>query len=105
MTLTSVQEETCPFEYYEAAYLERFAPKAAAIHAWGQDLRARLGSELGVQHYILRIPPRGLAPTTWSIVDDLASEYGAGFTYPASSQRDMALGRVTENFVLPDQRV
>jgi hypothetical protein len=104
VTLTSVQEEICPFEDYEAAYLQRFAPKAAAIQEWARDLRARLGSELGVQHYIMRISPREPGPTTWSIVDDLASEYGAGFRYPVSSQAAMALGRVTENFILPSDR-
>ena len=31
----------------------------------------------------------------------LATDYGAGFRYPVSSQADMALGRVTENFILP----
>jgi hypothetical protein len=105
VTLTQVQEEVCPFEHYVAAYLQRFAPQAAAVNEWEQNLRARLGNDLGVCHYIMRIMPRESGPTTWSIVDNLASDYGAGFSYPASSQADMALGRVTENFILPGDAV
>jgi hypothetical protein len=103
VTLTPVQEQTCPFEYYVEAYLERFAAKAAAVREWEQELRARLGSELGVQHYIVRVSPRGAGPTTWSIVDNLASDYGAGFRYPVGSERNVALGRVAENFVPSDE--
>jgi hypothetical protein len=102
VTLTPVQEQTCPFEYYVEAYLQRFASKAAAVREWEHDLRARLGSDLGVQHYIVRVAPRGAGATTWSIIDNLASDYGAGFRYPAGSERDMALGRVTENLILPN---
>jgi methylase of polypeptide subunit release factors len=101
VTLTPVQEEPCPFAHYVAAYLQLFAPQAAGVREWEQDLRTRLGSELGVQHYIMRILPRGPGPTTWSIADNLASEYGSGFKYPVSSQGDMALGRAMENLVLP----
>ncbi len=99
VVFTPVQEETCPFEYYVEAYLKCFAAKAAAVREWQQDLISRFGSELGAQHYIMRVPPRGEAATTWSIIDNLASDYGAGFRYPAASQREMALGRVVENFV------
>jgi hypothetical protein len=101
VTLTPVQEETCPFKDYVAAYLRRFGAQAGAVREWERDLRARFGGALGVQHYIMRVPPRGTAPTTWSIVDNLATDYGAGFRYPVSSQADMALGRVTENFIIP----
>ncbi len=44
----------------------------------------------------------GRSPTRWSIVANLASEFGEGFTYPAASLRDLALGRVAENFILPE---
>jgi hypothetical protein len=105
VTLTPVQAEICPFEAYEDAYLQRFPSAAAAIQDWARSLRARLGRELGAQHYIMRVQPRGADPTTWSIVDNLASAYGAGFSYPVSMQRDMALGRVTENFIPPEHHV
>ena len=72
---------------------------------WELDLRARLGNQLAGQHYVMRVPPRGPGPTTWSIVDNLASDYGAGFTYPAASEADMALGRVIENFIPPADAV
>jgi hypothetical protein len=99
VTFTPVQEEICPFDCYVAAYLQRFAAHSMAIRDWEQDLRARFGDALGVQHYIMRVPPRGKDPTTWSIVDNLASDYGARFSYPAASQANMALGRVSENFI------
>ncbi len=101
VAFTPVQDEICPFADYVAAYLRCFADRASAIRKWDQDLRGRFGSSLGVQHYILRVPPRGTAATTWSIVDNLDTDYGAGFKYPASSQADMALGRVMENFIPP----
>jgi len=102
VTLTPVQAKICPFEHYVSAYLERFAAQAPAVRAWERDLRARLGPDLGLQHYIVRVAPRGAGETRWSIVDNLASDYGAGFGYPAALERDMALGRVMENFIPPD---
>jgi SAM-dependent methyltransferase len=105
VTLTPVQEQPCPFEHYVAGYLERFPAQAAGVREWERDLRARLGNELAAQHYIMRVPPRGPAPTTWSSLDNLASDYGAGFTYPAVSEADMALGRVIENLILPADAV
>jgi len=105
VTLTPVQEQPCPFEHYVAGYLERFPAQAAGVREWERDLRARLGNDLAVQHYIMRVPPRGAAPTTWSTVDNLATDYGVGFTYPAASEADMALGRVAENVILPADAV
>jgi hypothetical protein len=100
--LTPVQEEIAPFDHYVAAYLQRFPQQAELIHDWDAGLRARYGDGLGVQHYVLRIGPSGSRPTSWSIANNLATEYGEGFAYPASALADLALGRVAENFVLPE---
>jgi SAM-dependent methyltransferase len=105
VAFTAVQEVVCPLDCYVAAYLDRFAQHASAVREWEGDLRARLGRDLGVQHYIMRIMPRGDAPTHWSVVDNLESDHGAGFRYPAASQADMALGRVMENLILPGSDV
>jgi methyltransferase family protein len=98
---TPVQEEVAPFAHYASAYLRRFPHHAESIHAWDAELRARHGENLGVQHYVLHIGPSCGRPTSWSVVDNLATEYGEGFAYAASSLADLALGRVAENFILP----
>jgi len=98
---TPVQEAVAPLEHYVSGYLLRFPQHTDQIHAWDADLRARHGNDLGVQHYVLRLLPSGEQPTSWSIENDLATEFGEGFAYPAASLRDLALGRVAENFILP----
>jgi hypothetical protein len=100
VTMTPVQDEITPLDVYVAAYLERFPGRADAVRAWERELRARHGGSLGAQHYVMRIHARRPGPTSWSITRDLETEYGEGFAYPASSQHDLALGRVAENLVL-----
>jgi hypothetical protein len=99
--LTPVQRETTPFEHYVAAYIQRFPNDTVAVRAWQDDLVERYGATLGVQHYVMHLQRARPGPSSWSIVDDLAAEYGEGFSYPASSHSDLALGRVSENLVLP----
>jgi hypothetical protein len=98
---TPVQEVIAPLEHYTSGYLLRFPQHAEQVRKWDADLRARHGEDLGVQHYVLRLLPRGDEPTSWSVENDLAVEFGEGFVYPAASLRDLALGRVAENFILP----
>jgi len=105
MKLTPTQQETTPFEHYVAAYLQRFPKDVAAVRSWESNLLQRHGTGLGVQHYVMHVQPTRPGPSSWSIADDLSAEYGEGFAYPASSHADLALGRVMENFVLPDDGV
>ena len=101
--LTPTQVEATPFEHYVAAYILRFPGHEASVRRWERDLIERHAAPLGVQHYVMHVQPVRPGPTSWSIVDDLAIEYGEGFAYPATAHADLALGRVAENFVLPPQ--
>jgi predicted nicotinamide N-methyase len=101
MKLTPTQQQTTPVAHYVAAYLQRFPKDVAAVRSWESNLLQRYGIGLGIQHYVMHVQPTRPGPSSWSIVDDLAAEYGDGFVYPASSHSDLALGRVAENFILP----
>ena len=101
-SLTPVQQEATPFAVYREAYLERFAGYSEPIAIWADALTRRHGPDLAVQHYVMRLClPRADAPAGWCITDDLAEAYGDGFAYAPSDHKDLALGRVAENLVLP----
>lgn len=100
---TPIQEVVAPFEHYRSGYLQRFASQADCVEAWDKAMRRAYGDGLGVQHYVMRIQPTGEHVTSnWSIKDNLETEYGEGFAYPVSMLPDIALGRVAENFILPE---
>jgi hypothetical protein len=101
VAFTPVQAEATPFALYVDAYHEAFPQHRAQIDAWQRHLRDRHGDHLTAQHYALRVRPRAADAPAWEIIDDLDEEYGETLRYPPSSHRDLALGRVVENLVLP----
>jgi|SRR5262245_61104321 len=93
--LTPTQTRPIDAETYFQAYVRVFPAAEPAILRWRTALRDRHGDALLLDHFVLRIGPRRPGPTRWVIEDDLERVYGEGLRL---DERELALGRVLENF-------
>ena len=97
--LTPTQQRPIAAEEYFEAYLQIFPGEQEAIRRWRADLIHRHGAALTLDHYVVHFGPQGQAPTRWTIEDDLERKYGEGLRLSFAEDRQLALGRVFENFV------
>jgi hypothetical protein len=98
VTLTPTQVEPVAFEEYYRAYLDLFPGGRDATERWRASLEERHGADLTLEHYIAHLGPRGSAPGSWKIVDDLEEKYGQGLRIRFESGRELAYGRAFENY-------
>ncbi len=97
--LTPTQQRPIAVEEYFEAYLQVFAGKQQAIRRWRADLLERHGAALTLDHYVAHVGPQRQAPTRWTIEDNLERKFGDGLRLAFAEDRQLALGRVFENFV------
>jgi SAM-dependent methyltransferase len=95
--LTPVQQTPIPLADYVFAYHASFPDDREAIARWQDELTARHGPALAVQHYVAHLGPVGERAGGWAVVDNLAEKYGEGFLYPTERNQELALARVWEN--------
>jgi hypothetical protein len=97
--LTPTQQRPIAAEEYFAAYLQVFPGEQGAIQRWRADLLERHGAALTLDHYVVHVGPQRQAPTRWTIEDNLERKFGDGLRLSFTEDRQLALGRVFENFV------
>jgi hypothetical protein len=99
LEFTPVQRVATPLDHYVTAYLRCFPRYEVPIRQWESELRNRHSPELGVQHFVLHVQPRGEAAAAWRVCENLAEKYGENMSYPEAANRELALARVMENVV------
>jgi hypothetical protein len=102
--LTPTQQRPIAAEEYFAAYLQVFPGEQGAIQHWRADLLERHGAALTLDHYVVHVGPQRRAPTRWTIEDNLERKFGEGLRLSFAEDRQLALGRVFENFIPSQSR-
>ena len=97
--LTPTQQRPIAAEEYFEAYRQIFPGNHEAIRRWRTDLLERHGAALTLDHYVVHVGPQRQAPTRCSIEDNLERKFGEGLRLSFAEDRQLALGRVFENFV------
>jgi len=97
--LTPTQQRPIAAEEYFEAYRQVFPGEQEAIQRWRADLIERHGAALTLDHYVVHVGPQRQAPMRWTIADNLERTFGDGLRLSFAEDRQLALGRVFENFV------
>jgi hypothetical protein len=97
--LTPTQQRPIAAEAYFAAYHEVFPRAEEAIRRWRADLEKRHGPSLALDHYVMHVGAKRAGPTRWRLADNLEQKFGEGLRLVFDDDRQLALGRVFENFV------
>jgi len=97
--LTPTQLRPIPAEVYFQVHLEVFPAAREAIQRWRADLLGRHGGALTMDHYVAHVDARRPGATRWTLADNLEQKFGEGLRLRFTEDREMALGRVFENFV------
>lgn len=97
--LTPSQERPIRFEVYCRAYLQLFQEAQEEIARWRSELLERYGEDLTLCHYIAQVRAREDRSTSCVIRDDFAQKFGESFLVPSDNEEQLAVARVSENFV------
>ena len=90
------QEKLMDFELYYQTYLEVFPRFTNEIARWKSDLTTRLGSDLGLSHYVVHLGPQTTQPTSVVLTNDFADRFGDELLM-RFDLKDLARVRISEN--------
>jgi SAM-dependent methyltransferase len=97
--VTPSQRQPIPLETYRDAYARLFPKAEAEIDEWRAALVRSHGADLTLCHYVLDVGPRSASTAGCAIRENFAEKFGERFLVPSDDTRELAFGRVFENFV------